>query len=338
LQELLFLSSFAVAFSICAFLLPSYIRKARQAGIVGEDVHKQGNPKIAECGGVILVIAYLIGLFALIGLLAFIPSIGRLTVEELEIMMLQIIGTAATVLLSSFVGFIDDVYETRWRVKVLTPLIGGVPLAALQLRRTTISTPFGILDFAVFGLLGSIFLYCVVVPFIVTACANAVNMFAGLNGLEAGSALIIAAALSFLCIVKGKTLGLIILVPFLGALLAFLLYNWYPSRVFPGDVGTFAMGSVIACCAMLAYLERAVFFMFIPHTINAIMFFIGKLKGKEPPKQAPMNPDGTLPAPTIWSLRSIVLKIRPMKETTALYVMLLIVAASALLGTLVYGI
>ena len=327
MQELIFLSSFALAFSICAVLLPSYIRKARHVGIVGEDIHKSGNPKIAECGGVILVIAYLIGLFA------FIPFTDELAVDQLEI-----IGTAATVLLSSFVGFIDDVYETRWRVKVLTPLIGGVPLAAMQLHRTTISMPFGILDFAAFGLLGLIFLYWVVVPFIVTACANAVNMFAGLNGLEAGSTLIIAVALSFLCIVRGKVLGLIILIPFLGAVLAFLLHNWYPSRVFPGDIGTFGMGSVIACCAMLAYLERAVFFMFIPHTINAIMFFIGKLRGKEPPKQAPMNPDGTLPAPTIWSLRSIVLRIRPMKETTALYVMLLIVAASALLGTLVYGI
>lgn len=328
--EWLFLLSFALPLIICLFLLPSYIKKAHKVGIVGIDVHKPNTPEIAESGGIVLVLAYLLGLFA------FVPFIITNPVEASYLM--KIVGTAATVLFSAFIGFIDDIYKTRWRLKILTPLLGGIPLAVLLLGRTTISTPFGVIDFENLGLIGLALFYFLILPFIVTACTNAVNMFAGLNGLEAGSSLIIASALIFLCAREELVIGAIILIPFMGAVIAFLLYNAYPSSVFPGDVGTFTMGAVVACVAVLANLERAVFIMFIPHTINAILFFIGKVKGEPPPRDASMNTDGTLPAPTIWSLRCIILRLHPMKEKTALYVLWIVVGVFAVAGTLAYGI
>jgi UDP-N-acetylglucosamine--dolichyl-phosphate N-acetylglucosaminephosphotransferase len=319
------LESFLLSLTACLILLPPYIKKAKQVGITGLDIHKPGSPAIAECGGVILVLAYLIGLFF------FIPFI----VEDLN---LEIIGTAATVLLASFIGFIDDIYETRWRIKVLTPLLGGVPLVVMRLGRATIQTPFGLLDFASLGLLGLVLFFAVILPIAVTASANAVNMFAGLNGQEAGASLIMALAMLYLTVQVPKNIGFIILVPFIGALLAFLFFNRYPSKVFPGDIGTFGMGTVIACVAILADLERAAIIMFIPHTVNAILFFIGKLKRQAPPREAQMNPDGTLPAPSMWSLRSVLLRIHPMKEKTLVYVILIIVAAFSIAGILSYGI
>jgi UDP-N-acetylglucosamine--dolichyl-phosphate N-acetylglucosaminephosphotransferase len=319
---LIYLESFLISLTACLLILPPYMRRAKAVGITGLDIHKPGSPAIAECGGVILILAYLLGLFF------FVPFIDQ---------KVEIIGTAATVLLASFIGFIDDIYETRWRIKVLTPLLGGVPLAVLSLGRTSILTPFGLLDFAAFGLAGSVFFYAVVLPFVVTASANAVNMFAGLNGQEAGSSAIMTVALLFLSLRWGKPEGYIILIPFVGALLAFLVFNKYPSKVFPGDIGTFGMGAVIACVAILADLERAAVIMFIPHFINAALFFIGVLKKKSPPRSAQMNPDGTLPAPSIWSLRSVLLRIHPMNEKTLVYTILLIVAAFSILGMLAYG-
>jgi UDP-N-acetylglucosamine--dolichyl-phosphate N-acetylglucosaminephosphotransferase len=240
-------------------------------------------------------------------------------------------------MLTAFIGFADDIYELRWRIKVLTPLLGGVPLAVMRLGRETISTPFGVLDFAAFGTLGVV-LFAVIILFAVTASANGINMFAGLNGQEAGSALIMSFALLFLAFRLEKAIGYIILIPFIGALIAFLYFNWYPSRVFPGDVGTLGMGAVIACVAVLAGLERAAVIMFIPYFINAVLFFIGKLKRKAPPREGLMNPDGTLPAPSIWSLRSVILRIHPMKEQTMVITMLLLVAVFSVIGMLAYGI
>ena len=298
--------------------------------MVGVDIHRSGLPEIAECGGVILVIAYLIGLFF------FVPF----NVSIVEASEQELVGTAATVLFLALVGFFDDVYCVRWRIKSLTPLIGGIPLAVMELARTTISTPFGILDFAMLGLYGLIVFHFVIIPLIVTASANIVNMFAGLNGLEAGSAAIMAAAIIFLSLLRGgkQLISAIILIPFLGAVLAFLVFNKYPSRVFPGDVGTLSMGAILVCSAMLGNLERAVLIMFIPYIANAVLFFIGKSRGREPPREAAMNADGTLPAPSIWSLRSVLLRIKPMNEKTAVYVIWSIIGLFAIIGVLVYSI
>jgi len=323
--SLVLIDSFVISLLACLLILPYHIRKAQQVGVTGQDIHKSGSPDIAECGGVILILAYLFGLFF------FIPFNN-------EALDLEIIGTAATVLVTSFVGFIDDIFETRWRIKVLTPLLGGVPLAVMRLGRTTIMTPFGVLDFAALGLFGLIMFYAIIIPFAVTASANAINMFAGLNGLEAGSSLIMALALLFLAFRSDKPVGFTILTPFIGALLAFLYFNRYPSRVFPGDVGTFGMGAVLACVAILADLERAAVIMFIPYFANAALFFVGKLKRVPPPREAQMNPDGTLPAPSIWSLRNIILRIYPMKEKALVSALLLIVALFAVAGMLAYGI
>jgi len=324
------IEGFIISLLACLLLLPSYIKRAKQMGITGLDIHKPGSPAIAECGGVILILAYLLGLF-------FFLPFPKGNEQINEVIDTQIIGTAATVLLTSFIGFIDDIYETRWRTKVLTPLLGGVPLAVMRLGRTTMLTPFGLLDFATLGLLGLIFFYALILPFAVTASANAVNMFAGLNGQEAGSSVIMAMALLFLTVRLEKPIGYIILTPLVAALLAFLFYNRYPSRVFPGDVGTFGMGAVIACVAILADLERAILIMFIPYTVNAVLFFIGKLKREPPPREAQMNPDGTLPALSIWSLRSVLLRIHPMKEKTLVYIILLLVAVFSVAGMLAYG-
>lgn len=325
---LVLVESFVISLAVCLFILPHYIKKAKQVGITGQDIHKPGAPDVAESGGVIVMLAYLVGLFF------FIPFVNAFVDETLS---LEIVGTAATVMLTAFVGLVDDVYETRWRIKVLTPLLGGVPLAVMRLGRTTILTPFGVLNFSDFGSMGLV-LFAVVVLFAVTASANGINMFAGLNGQEGGSTLIMSSALLFLAFRLGKTTGYVILVPFIGALIAFLYFNKYPSRVFPGDVGTFGMGAVIACVAVLADLERAALIMFIPYFANAILFFIGKLKRAPPPRNAQMNPDGTLPAPSIWSLRSVILRIHPMKEQSLVLTMLLLVAVFSLAGMLAYGI
>jgi UDP-N-acetylglucosamine--dolichyl-phosphate N-acetylglucosaminephosphotransferase len=328
---LILLESFLISFAVCLLTLPRYIKRAKKAGVTGKDIHKPGSPVIAESGGVILVLAYMLGLFF------FIPFNSSFISNANESLNLEIVGTAATVMLTAFIGFADDIYEIRWRIKVLTPLLGGVPLAVLRLSNEAITTPFGVWNFADFGSIGAV-LFAVILLFAVTASANAINMYAGLNGQEAGSVLIMSLALLFLAYRFRIAIGCIILVPFIGALIAFLYFNWYPSRVFPGDVGTLSMGAVLACVAILASLERAAVIMFIPYFINAILFFIGKLKRAPPPRDGQMNSDGTLPAPSIWSLRSVILRLHPMKEQAMTATMLLLVGFFSVIGMLVYGI
>ena len=66
--DLFFFLSFLVAFFIGLLLLPSYIKRAYEVGITGFDIHKPNTPAVAECGGIVLMLAYLIGLFTFIPL------------------------------------------------------------------------------------------------------------------------------------------------------------------------------------------------------------------------------------------------------------------------------
>ncbi|WP_216901252.1 glycosyltransferase family 4 protein [Synechococcus sp. CCY 9618] len=76
----------------------------------------------------------------------------------------------------------------------------------------------------------------------VTAVINFVNFCDGLDGLVAGCA---AVLLGVAALEMAPAAGLALL-PLIGALLSFLVWNWSPARVFMGDVGSTFLGAVIA--------------------------------------------------------------------------------------------
>src|SRR3990172_8488481 len=86
----------------------------------------------------------------------------------------------------------------------------------------------------------------------VTSAGNAANMLEGLNGLGSGLAVIITTTLIVLSILEQADEGLFLLFPLLGALLAFLWFNRYPARVFPGDSMTLFSGAAIASAAVIS--------------------------------------------------------------------------------------
>jgi UDP-N-acetylglucosamine--dolichyl-phosphate N-acetylglucosaminephosphotransferase len=62
----------------------------------------------------------------------------------------------------------------------------------------------------------------------------------------------------------------------IAALLAFLFYNFYPARVFPGDALTYGVGGLVAVIAILGNFERIAIFFFVPYIIE---FFL-KARGR----------------------------------------------------------
>jgi UDP-N-acetylglucosamine--dolichyl-phosphate N-acetylglucosaminephosphotransferase len=79
-----------------------------------------------------------------------------------------------------------------------------------------------------------------------------------------------------------------------GALLAFLRFNWYPAKVFPGDSLTYPVGALIACIAILGDLEKIALILFIPYIID---FFLVLRSGCKDEAFAKVNDDGTLEKP-----------------------------------------
>lgn len=102
--------------------------------------------------------------------------------------------------------------------------------------------------------------------FVITGASNATNLTDGLDGLAAGSLIMVAGALSVIAFVSNH-LGIagylnilyvegsgeiaIYLCAMIGACLGFLWYNGHPAQVFMGDTGSLTLGGIIGVSAVL---------------------------------------------------------------------------------------
>jgi phospho-N-acetylmuramoyl-pentapeptide-transferase len=102
--------------------------------------------------------------------------------------------------------------------------------------------------------------------FVITGSSNAVNLTDGLDGLAAGSVIMVASALGIIAFVsnhldiarylnilyiEGSGEIAIYLCAMIGACLGFLWYNGHPAQVFMGDTGSLPLGGIIGVSAVL---------------------------------------------------------------------------------------
>ena len=94
-------------------------------------------------------------------------------------------------------GFVDDVLDLPWRVKLVTPTIGALPLLAAYSGATAVGIPIPIVNY--FNLQDTYIelgpLYYLYMAALVLFCTNAINILAGVNGLEVGQSYIIGVAI-----------------------------------------------------------------------------------------------------------------------------------------------
>ena len=88
---------------------------------------------------------------------------------------------------------------------------------------------------------------------LVVFCTNAVNIYAGVNGLECGQVYVIACSILTMAAIElqhdrseNYTLSIVFLPPFIATTLALLRSNWYPAKVFVGDTFTNYAGMALA--------------------------------------------------------------------------------------------
>jgi UDP-N-acetylglucosamine--dolichyl-phosphate N-acetylglucosaminephosphotransferase len=85
-------------------------------------------------------------------------------------------------------------------------------------------------------------------------CTNAVNIYAGINGLEAGQCFIMSCAIlahNLIEMSNGRAVSnhlfsAQLMMPFTATTLGLLYYNWYPSLVFVGDTYCYFAGMTFA--------------------------------------------------------------------------------------------
>ncbi|HYA32510.1 MAG TPA: hypothetical protein VEG65_00725 [Candidatus Bathyarchaeia archaeon] len=298
----LLIVSILLAFIVTFIVTPPLIKRMKSAGVSGVDVHKVEKPEISEMGGFAIYAGFATSLIfaAFLGL-------------NLTLILVSLL----VVTLSTGVGALDDVMHLGAKEKPLLGYLAGIPLIL-----TAGSDPYLLVP-----LLGTFWLGLVwipVVPFAVTAGANAVNTFAGFNGMEIGCGAIVTLALIIIGIVlvspTGGVAGLLILAALLGALLGFFPYNRYPARIFTGDIGTLCIGSAIAVGAIALKIEIFAVIAALPYIINygMVLFSVGKVTESHLFTATQVKDDGYLLPSKSYSVRKtlsdFILARKSMKE------------------------
>ncbi len=143
------------------------------------------------------------------------------------------------------IGLVDDARGMRARYKLLGQIVVAVFVSLSGYALTSVNMPLiGNVRFALW--LGALLSTLWVVGLI-----NAFNLIDGIDGLATGIALIGAGALVGLGIVQGNAYLTLASLAMAGCLLAFLLYNFPPAKIFLGDTGSMFLGYALATMALM---------------------------------------------------------------------------------------
>ncbi len=286
----------AVSLVVAAVGTAVVIPRLRAAGMIGRDMNKRDRPEVPEMGGLALVAGFGAGVLLAVALEAFVPNL-------LPVELTALLAVLGTVLIATLIGVADDLIGMGQWVKALLPLMAALPLVAIRSGQETMAIPFaGHVDL---GLLYPL----VLVPLGVTGAANAANMLAGFNGLELGVGLVAMGSLAGIAAGLGQMTALALLLAGIGAGLGLLIFNWYPARVFVGDVGTLSIGAVLAAACIVGDMELAGVLVILPYGVD----FLLKASHKFPSKGwwGELGEDGKLrcPAQGPVSLPQLVMKV-----------------------------
>ncbi|XP_047530193.1 UDP-N-acetylglucosamine--dolichyl-phosphate N-acetylglucosaminephosphotransferase [Vanessa atalanta] len=272
---LIFLS--IVSYLLTDELIPKIKNLFINAGLFGIDLCKVSKEKIPEAIGVVSGCVFLVTIFM------FIPIVfgndlmdrGNFPHNEFAELLAALLSICCMLLL----GFADDVLNLKWRYKLLLPTVASLPLLVVyyvNFNSTTFIVPIPLRPF--FGNSVNIgFLYYIYMGMLAVFCTNAINILAGINGLEVGQSAIIAMSIIIFDIIelrgdqfKAHSFSLHIMIPYLATTLALLKHNWYPSKVFVGDTFCYVSGMTFAVVAILSHFSKTVLLFFLPQIINFV--------------------------------------------------------------------
>jgi len=242
--------AFTVTSILGIFLIP-YLKRLKYGQSIkeiGPTWHrkKQGTPTI---GGIMFIIGILAAVMVVVTLSR------NLHFEEIRVERSRIISGMIMAILFSLIGFADDyikvVKKRNLGLTASQKLVLQIIAASLFLvseysngnQETTLLVPFTNLQFNLHAF------YWPVALFIIVGTVNAVNLTDGIDGLAASVTAVVAVALMFSAKVLGLTAFAAVCAALAGGCLGFLVWNFYPAKVFMGDTGSLFLGGIICAIA-----------------------------------------------------------------------------------------
>ena len=229
--------------------IPAFIRFYQKARISGQQMHedvkqhqaKAGTPTM---GGTVFLLASIVASFV-IALFS-----GNLSSSVTTILFI--------LFLYGLVGFLDDFLKVFRRIneglnpkqKLFLQLVGGV-VFYLFFERHGGGDMLNVFGFPLE--LG--FLYIFFVLFWLVGFSNAVNLTDGIDGLASISVVISLGAYAVIALEQTRFDLLIVIFSMIGGLLGFFGFNHKPAKIFMGDVGSLALGGMLAALSIALHQE-----------------------------------------------------------------------------------
>lgn len=241
------ISAGIVTFLLTLVGIPAFIQFYRKAQITGQQMHedvkqhqaKAGTPTMG--GLVFLITSVLVAFFFALFSSQFSNNVG---------MILFIL------VLYGLVGFLDDFLKVFRKIneglnpkqKLALQLLGGVIFYLFYERGGDMLFVFGYqVHLGIF--------YIVFALFWLVGFSNAVNLTDGVDGLASISVVISLSAYGVIAYVQGQMDILLVILAMIGGLLGFFIFNHKPAKVFMGDVGSLALGGMLAAISMALHQE-----------------------------------------------------------------------------------
>ncbi|MGY3766515.1 phospho-N-acetylmuramoyl-pentapeptide-transferase [Vagococcus vulneris] len=207
-------------------------------------------------------------------------------------------------------GFLDDFLKIflkrnmglNSKQKLVGQIIGGI-IVYFTLKLNGISNglyvPFiGEIPLGIF--------YAVLVVFWLVGFSNAVNLTDGIDGLVSGLGAISFFAYAYIAYMQNQHDIMIICLTTVGALIGFFIYNKKPAKIFMGDVGSLALGGMLATISILLDQAWTLLLIGLVYVIEtaSVMLQVGsfKLRKKRIFKMSPIHHHFELSGWSEWKI------------------------------------
>ncbi|BAM48162.1 glycosyltransferase family 4 protein [Amphibacillus xylanus] len=166
-------------------------------------------------------------------------------------------------ILIMIVGIIDDKYQIKARYKFIVQLIAALIIVLSGLEITYINFPFGhVIEFG--------YLSTPITILWIVGITNAINLIDGLDGLAGGVSTIALLTIGGLAISLGDIFVALISFLLVGSTLGFLVFNFYPAKIFMGDTGALFLGYMIGVLSILGFKNATLFSLIVPIAILGV--------------------------------------------------------------------
>ena len=293
--------SVGIAAIITAILMPIFIRMMKKEG-VGQQIRadgpqrhliKQGTPTM---GGAVILVGVV------------------LTCVLMANWTPKLILCMGATLATAFLGLLDDIESVAHKRSLgLTPKQKMAGLITISIVFCLCATNIcGIEPYVAFpggaswnlGVLSSTitiadhaivipWLYLFFVFLLLAGLSNSVNLTDGLDGLASGCIIIVMGAMAAIAFLSDEYSLALFAGAIGGACIGFLWYNCYPANIFMGDTGSLALGTALACLAVMTKTEVISLVMgglFVAEALSVIIQVVSfKSTGKRVFLMAPIH-------------------------------------------------